>query len=304
MTKDAMQLQNRIDSGKNILIAEITPPKGGHPEPVRTAAKAFAGKVHALGISDNRDGVHMSALAAASIAAGEGVEPILHMVTRDSNRVALISQSLGAQALGVQNILCTSGTHQTLGNFKAAKNVFDIDSVQLLQTIGGLETNGAIVGEDGFEEAGPFCLGAVAAPFADPMEMQLIRLAKKVAAGAKYLVTQPVFDLDRFAVWWDEVKSRGINGNAAVVAGIRPLLNADEATAYAQKRPTPLIPDDVLARVTSAGDAAAQRAAGIALAVETIKHLTDAGVRGLEICVDGDTEAALEIIEKSGLEID
>ena len=146
MSKQATGLQERIASGKAILLAEISPPRGADPAPVRAAAKRYAGKVHALGVSDNRDRVAMSALAAASLVAAEGVEPILHVTTRDRNRIALVSEALGAQALGIRNLLCTSGTHQTLGRFRAARNVFDIDSVQLLQTYAGLASDGAAGG--------------------------------------------------------------------------------------------------------------------------------------------------------------
>ena len=135
-------LRERIESGKSILIAEVSPPASDDAAAVRAVADRYAGKVHALGVSDNRDRVCMSALAAASLVASGGVEPILHIVTRDRNRIALISECLGAQALGIRNILCTTGTHQTLGQFRAARNVFDIDSIQLLQTY-------ARLGEDG-----------------------------------------------------------------------------------------------------------------------------------------------------------
>ena len=172
-------------------------------------AKRFAGKVHALGISDNRDRVGMSALAAASLVAGQGVEPILHVTTRDRNRIALVSEVLGAQALGIRNILCTSGTHQTLGHFRAAKNVFDVDVIQLLQTCANLANDAALVGEEAIAGADGFCLGAVASPNADPLELQMIRLGKKVAAGAGFLVSQPVYDLERFDAWWDEVSRAG-----------------------------------------------------------------------------------------------
>ena len=123
--------QERLAATTPVLVAEMSPPQGADPAPVRAMAKRFMGKVHALGISDNRDSVRMAALAAASLVAGEGVEPILHVTTRDRNRIALVSEALGAQALGIRNLLCTSGTHQTLGRFRAAKNVYDIDSVQL-----------------------------------------------------------------------------------------------------------------------------------------------------------------------------
>ena len=303
MTENKSSLQARIGSGDPILIVEVTPPKGADPEPLRASARRYAGKVHAMGVSDNRNGMCMAALAAAGIIAAEGVEPILHAVTRDRNRVALIANALGAQALGILNILCTSGTHQTLGICPPAKNVFDIDSTQLIDTLASLGKGGSAVCQDPFEGVEPFCLGAVAAPFADPMELQVIRMAKKIAVGAQFLITQPVYDLDRFAAWWDLVAQRGLQDKAAIVAGIRPLLDAEEAKAYAASRPSPLVPRALLDRLASACDAGAQRAAGIEIAVETIKRISAMkGMRGFEIYAEGDEDAALEIIERSGLE--
>jgi len=293
MAEDKTNLQARIESGRPILVAEVSPPANSDPAPLREMAKCYAGKVHALGISDNRDGACMSALAAASLVSREGVEPISHVVTRDRNRIALISAGLGARALGIRNLLCTSGTHQRLGQQRAAKNVFDLDSVQLLQAYASLETNGS--------PAGPLCLGAVATPFADPMELQVMRLAKKVAAGARFLITQPVFDLDRFDAWWQEVTRRGIHQQVAILAGVRLLADAEQAKHYAQTRPVPMIPEAVLQRMASPAEKQAQRAAGIEIALQTIERLSALeGLRGFEICGGGDHEAAVEVIEKSG----
>jgi methylenetetrahydrofolate reductase (NADPH) len=303
MTGEKTGLGKRIDSGKAIVIAEIAPPKGGHAETVRACAKRYAGKVHALGVEDNRDGVRMAALAAASLVASEGVEPILHMVTRDRNRIALISEWLGAQALGVRNLLCTSGTYQTLGQCSQAKNVFDIDSIQLLQAISGLDSNGSVIGEECIEEAERVCLGATAAPYADPPELQIVRLTKKVNAGAKFLVTQPAFDLDRFETWWGEVKRRGLHEKVAILAGIQPLADAERARAYAAERPLPMIPDAILERLSSKIEKNAQHAEGIKIALETVEKLSRLdGLRGFSIRGDGDDKAAVEIIEKAGLE--
>ena len=135
-----------------------------------------------MGVSDNRDRVAMSALAAASLLKAEGLEPILHVTTRDRNRIALVSEALGAQALGIRNLLCTSGTHQTLGSFRAARNVYDIDAVQLLQTYAHLASDGGLVGESGLEGAGPFCLGAVASPDADPFDLATVAARQEDAS--------------------------------------------------------------------------------------------------------------------------
>src|SRR5271157_83922 len=159
MQQDKSNLQKRIESGKPIVMAEISPPASSDPAAVRSLVKGFGGKVHALGVSDNRDGVAMSAVAAAAIAVLENVEPILHMTTRDRNRTALVSDFLGARALGVRNMLCTSGTHQTLHPFRAAKNVFDIDATILLQSLHNLGKNASIVGEENIDGDASYCLG-------------------------------------------------------------------------------------------------------------------------------------------------
>jgi methylenetetrahydrofolate reductase (NADPH) len=294
--------QERIASGKRLLVAEISPPQGVDPAPVRETAKRFAGKVHALGVSDNREMVRMAALAAAALVAGEGIEPILHVTTRDRNRIALISEALGAQALGIRNVLCTSGSHQTLGRFRAAKNVYDIDSVQLVRAYAQLAADGSLVNEKAIEGAGPFCLGAVASPDADPLALQISRLAKKVQAGAAFLITQPIYDLERFHTWWKAVTERGIHEKVAILAGIEALPQNELAKASEGKRSLSRIPEATLHRISAASSPAGQRSAAIEVALETIKQLsTVPGLRGFGICCDGDSDAALEILDRSGL---
>lgn len=305
MAKEKTDLHRRIDSGQQILLAEVSPPPGGDPSPVREAAARYRGKVHALSVSDNRDRVSMSALAAASLVREAGVEPILHVVTRDRNRIALVSDYLGARALGIGNVLATSGTHQTLSRARAAKNVFDVDSIQLLRTYAGLAGDARLVGEKGLDGCGPVCLGGVASPYADPLELQMVRLAKKVDAGARFLITDPVFDLERFDRWWNEVTHRGIHERVAVLVGIRLLLDAEEARAFAARRPDPRVPGVLVERIAAEEGKPAQRAAGTAIAVETVERLSGTrGLRGFQICGAGDDEAALEVIEKSGMGID
>jgi methylenetetrahydrofolate reductase (NADPH) len=298
MPYEKSNLQKRIESGKQIILAEIAPPQSADGARVRAAAKSFSGKVHALGVCDNRDGVRMSALAAASIILSEGVEPVLHITTRDRNRTALISESLGAQAMGIKNVLCTSGTHQSLLPFHAAKNVYDIDATILLQSLKGLEKNASIVGEKSIDGHMPFCLGAVASPYADPIELQLPRLAQKIFAGAQFVITQPIFDFDRFGLWWKEVTNRGIPGKAAFIAGIKVLISGESAKAYAEKRPLPMVPEAMITRLASKSDAQGGRKEGIKIALETIEKLsTINGLRGFEIACDDDHEVALEILE-------
>jgi|WetSurMetagenome_2_1015567.scaffolds.fasta_scaffold03741_2 methylenetetrahydrofolate reductase (NADPH) len=297
MQPEKSNLQERIESGATIITAEISPPATSDASEVRAAVKAFAGKVHALGISDNRDGVAMSALAAAAISVSEKVEPILHMTTRDRNRTALVSDFLGARALGVRNILCTSGTHQTLLPFRTAKNVFDIDATILLQSLRDLGKNAAIVGEENIDGHTSYCLGAVASPFADPLELQLPRVAQKIFVGAQFIVTEPVFDLDRFGLWWKEVTKRGLHENTAFIAGIKILTSAEAAKKYIEKRPKPLVPEHYAERLVSKTDKAKCRTEGIAIAQEIIEKLSAIpGLRGFEIVCDEDHPAAFEVL--------
>lgn len=303
MAHDKTELQKRIESGKPLLLVELSPPASGDSAPLLAAAKHYAGKVHALGISDNRDGVRMSALAAARLVASEGFETILHLVTRDRNRIALLSECLGAQALGIRNILCTSGTHQTLGRSSGARNVYDLDAIQLLHALSDPAAGRALVGESGLNGASALFTGAVAAPFADPMPLQIARLGKKVRAGARFLITQPVFDLERFGAFWKEVTRAGLAEKVAIVAGIRLLADAESARAYAAARPRPMIPEaTVLGRLASKSGTSAQRQEGIEIAVETIRRLKALpGLRGFELRGDGDHDAVLAVMQKAGL---
>lgn len=295
------RLQSRLEAGKPALIAQVSPPANGNADEMRTLARGFAGKVHALGVLDNNRGVRMSALAAASLVAAEGVEPILHVATRDRNRIALDSDRLGAAALGIRNVLCTTGTHQTLGACRSARNVHDIDSVQLMQMYAPA-ADGPGAGGNGSNGAGAFCVGGVAAPFADPIELQVSRLAKKVRAGAKFLVTQPVFDLVRFAAWWQEVTRRGLDKQVAILAGVRVLTSSQGAAAYAQRRPVPRVPESLLQRLAAKTSPEAQRQEGIQIACETIQSLRAfKGLRGFDLSGEDDCFAALAVIEATGL---
>jgi methylenetetrahydrofolate reductase (NADPH) len=298
-TNAKRDLQERIESGSRILAAQISPPKSCDPAQVRALARRYCGKVHALGVTDNQNEVTMSALVASSLVASEGVEPILHVVTRDRNRIALISDCLGAQALGIRNILCTTGTHQTLGRYRSARNVFDIDSVHLLQVYAGLASDLSLVGEQGMNGNGSLCLGGVASPCADPMPLQVLRALKKVNAGARFLITQPIFDLNRFQAWWEEITRRGLHEKVAILAGIRVLADAEEARAHAARRPNPLVPEPLLERIASKSGGDGQRAEGVQIALEIMEQLSSVqGLRGFDISGAGD--GALEVIEKSG----
>jgi methylenetetrahydrofolate reductase (NADPH) len=144
----------------------------------------------------------------------------------------------------------------------------------------------------------------VASPYADPLEMQVMRLAKKAEAGAKFAITQPIFHLERFETWWSEVVRRGLHEKIAILAGIQPLTSAESAKTLVSRRPSPMIPDAILERLSSKTDEKAQRAEGVSIALQTMERLAEVeGLRGFDIRGDGDDDAAMEVIEKSGLEL-
>jgi methylenetetrahydrofolate reductase (NADPH) len=297
MSNEKSVLQKRIDSGKRIILAEIAPPASADAAQVKALAKMFAGKAHGIGVSDNREGVTMSALAAAALLIAEGIEPVLHMTTRDRNRAALIADFLGAGALGIQNVLCTSGSHQTLGTFHSSKNVYDIDATILLQTLKNLGKDASIVGEEKLNGSVAMCLGAVASPCADPLELQLPRLSQKIFVGAQFIVTQPVFDMERFTIWWNEVKNRDLHRKAAFIAGIKILIDPKSAGEYAAKRPLPMVTEAMLKRLGAVSGAEKCRKEGIAIALETINKLSAfEGIRGFEITCDQDPQAVVEVL--------
>ena len=240
-------LQQRITAGKPLLLAEISPPQGAIPPRCASWPAAAPGKFHAVGVSDNRDHVAMSALAAAALVAAEGVEPILHVVTRDRNRIALVSDALGAQALGIRNLLVHQRHARDARTVPRGEERFRRRSRPVARHVQPIwPQNGALVGEKGIAGAGPFCLGGVASPNADPLELQVLRMAKKVGNGARFLDHPPVFDLERFAAWWQEVTRHGLHEKAAIVAGIQPLADGQKAAELAAKRPRPRIPEAVL----------------------------------------------------------
>jgi len=301
MSSETGRLQQVLREGRLAVVAECLPPSRPDADAVRATAAALRGKVDAVGVADNRMEIMMSAVATAALLRAEGVEPIIHMTTRDRNRIALMSDVLGAQALGLRSFLCTSGDHQTLGRERASRNVFDLDSVQLLAVLDRLRRDGVLF-EDG-RKAGPcdLLLGATASPSAEPQEMQAIRLAKKVKAGADFVVTQPVFDADAFGRWLESLRPSGIAGKTAILAGILVPPSAARAREIREKVPGVEIPDAVIERLAKAA-VEKQRDEAIALAVELIGRLRRLdGVRGFYLMTEGDNAAAVAVIERAGL---
>ena len=268
--------------------------------PVAAAAltvdpKMFGG-VTAVNVGDNHYGVSMSSLAGSLALSQAGIEPVFQIITRDRNRIALQSDLLGAAYLGIKNVLCLTGFHQALIGCSESANVFDIDSIQLIDIIRKMN-GGRLL--DGTKIQGDFgmLVGAAANPNLKPLELNILRLGKKVAAGADFIQTQSVFDVDGFKVWLEAVRSEGLADRTAILAGVLPLRSAAHARELTDKHTDLVIPETIIERLTAAGDAGAQEQEGIKIAAEIIGKLKGLpGLRGVHILSGGSESKVSELL--------
>ncbi|HBL24744.1 MAG TPA: 5,10-methylenetetrahydrofolate reductase [Deltaproteobacteria bacterium] len=250
----------------------------------------------AVNAADNHYGVSMSSLAASAALRQAGIEPVFQIVTRDRNRIALQSDLLGAAYLGIRNVLCLSGFHQTLIGCGESANVFDIDSIQLIDIV--RKMNGGHL-SDGTKIQGDFAMliGAAANPDLKPLELNIIRLGKKIAAGADFIQTQAVFDVDNFKVWLKAVGDAGLAGKTAILAGVLPLKSAAQAVELTSTHTDFIIPETIINRLTAAGDAGAQEKEGVSIAAETINKLKGLpGLKGVHILSGGNESRVGELL--------
>jgi methylenetetrahydrofolate reductase (NADPH) len=204
------KLKEALEAGRFAVVAELKPPKGINVEGLLAPIKALQDKVQAFSVPDNEHAkMCLSALAACRLVKEAGGEPLLHLTCRDRNRLALESELLGAAALGIKNVLLVSGDYVTLGDHPDAKPVYDADSVQLLQIATGLMAGQDSAGQP-LEGSPDFYLGAVVIPEAEPREPQLVKFAKKVAAGAQIFITPAVFDLEKLRAFRQEISASGV----------------------------------------------------------------------------------------------
>ena len=295
-------LANAIESGDFILTAEYLPVAGIDSAIVESAAKSLGKSALALNVADNHYRVAMSSLAASVAVMKAGVEPVYQIVTRDRNRIALQSDLLGAASIGIKNVLCLSGYHQTLTGSPESANVFDIDSIQLVAAVRNMRDKGILI--DGTKIEGKFSMliGAVANPYITPLELNLIRLNKKVEAGADFIQTQAVFDIESFGRWLDAARSEGIVEKTAILAGVMPLESAAEAERLRDTYTDLHISDELIERLKAAGSKEAQKKEGIAICAEIIKKVKDMkGLRGIHILSGGKETVVPEILAASGL---
>nr|MDJ0916102.1 methylenetetrahydrofolate reductase [Desulfobacterales bacterium] len=224
------KLAKILAAGHLAVTSECGPPRGSDAEVITHKAELIKDHVDAINITDNQTSVtRLCSLASCIRLKLMGLEPVLQMVTRDRNRIALQSDILGAASFDIDNILCLSGDHQSFGDCAQGQNVHDLDSVQLLQTVRHMRDEGKFLGGDEIKRPPKMFIGAAANPFADPYEIRVPRLAKKVAAGAEFIQTQCIYNLDKFEQWMHEAHERGLTEKVAILAGLTPFKSAGMA---------------------------------------------------------------------------
>jgi methylenetetrahydrofolate reductase (NADPH) len=300
--KTSSHLEQVLVSGAFVVTAECGPPRGSDPEPIRRKGEVLRGVVDAVNVTDNQTAVvRMSSVAACVVLRQMGLHPILQMTTRDRNRLALQSDLLGAAALGLDTVLCLSGDHQRFGDHPGARNVHDIDSIQLVQAVRRMRDEGHLSNGQKLDHAPKFFIGAAANPFADPQHFRALRLAKKAAAGADFIQTQCVYDMPRFRAFMQTVVDQGLHEQLAILPGVMPLKSLGMARYVARAVPGMMVPDALVQRVADAGKANAA-AEGIKIAIETIHQLREIpGVRGVHIMAIEWEDGVREIVDGAGL---
>jgi len=291
--KPESKLTVKIDGNDFIFTAEYLPVAATE---LTIDPKIFGSGVTAINVADNHYGVSMSSLAASLALSRTGIEPVLQIITRDRNRIALQSDLLGAAYLGIKNVLCLSGFHQTLIGCGESANVYDVDSIQLIDIVKKMN-NGQLL--DGSKIQGNFnvLIGAAANPILKPLELNLLRLSKKVAAGADFIQTQAVFDVDQFKVWLEAVRNEGLADKTAILAGVLPLKSAAQAKELTDTHTDFVIPETIINRLTAAGGTEAQRKEGMKIAAEIINELKGlAGLKGVHILSGGNESSIRELL--------
>ncbi len=312
--KSGSRLERLLRAGEFVVTGELGPPQDADGDVIRKKAALLKGVVDAANITDNQTAiVRMSSIGAGTIVVQEGIEPIIQMTCRDRNRLAIQSDLLGAYALGMRNVLCLTGDHQSFGNHPTAKNVHDLDSVQLIQMVVKMRDEGKFECGDEMEEVEPrFFVGAAANPFGDPFEYRPLRLAKKVAAGVDFIQTQLIYNIERFAEYMQKVRELGLHEKVYILAGLGPLKSPGMARYMRDQVPGLDVPDIYVDRMTEAAKgidkddkkarAQAWRDEGMKITIEQIQQMRGIeGVAGVHVMAIEWEEAVKPIVEGAGL---
>lgn len=277
-------LEKVLKSGEFAFTGELGPPRGTDTEEVREKARFLKGNVDSVNITDNQTAVvRMSSWAASLLIIEEGLEPNYQMVCRDRNRLAMQGDILGASALGIRNMLCLSGDHQQFGDHPDAKGVFDLDSIQLIAMVKQMRDEGLFLSGGEIEDPPKMFIGAASNPFAEPFEWRVTRLAKKIEAGADFIQTQCIYNMERFREFMHVAHEEGLTEQVYILAGVTPMKSVGMARYMKTKVPGMDVPDEVIDRLKGVekGKVADE---GIKIACEQIEEFKELkGVHGVHM---------------------
>jgi methylenetetrahydrofolate reductase (NADPH) len=300
--KTESRLEKILAAGHLAVTSECGPPRGARPEEVIAKSKYLAGIVDAVNVTDNQTAmVRMSSLAASILIKQQGLNPLFQVTCRDRNRLAMQADIIGAYSFGIDTMLCLSGDHTKFGDHAMAMNVHDIDSIQMIQMVKDMRDKGIFQG--GAEIKGPpkMFIGAAANPFADPFELRVMRLAKKIAAGADFIQTQCIFNVEKFEKWMEGVREKGLHKKCYILAGVTPCKSLGAARYMASRVPGMDVPKAIVDRMASVPKEK-QAEEGVTICVETIERLKKVeGVAGFHIMAIEWEEKVEEICERAGL---
>jgi methylenetetrahydrofolate reductase (NADPH) len=300
--KSKGNLEKVLEGGHFAVTGELGPPTCADPEAIRTKAKYLVGNVDAVNVTDGQTAVvRMSSWAACILAKEAGLEPTVQMTCRDRNRIALQMDILGAAALGINNMLCLTGDHQMFGNHPMAKGVFDLDSIQLVKMVKEMRDEKKFqCGEEMAVEPRLY-IGAAANPFADPFEFRVLRLANKIAAGADFIQTQIIFNVDKFAKWMEGVRDKGLHERVKILAGVAPIKSIGAARYMQKKVPGMDVPEPIIERLKGVPKEEVSKQ-GIKVCVDIINQVREIpGVAGIHLMAIEWEEVVHEILETAGL---
>jgi methylenetetrahydrofolate reductase (NADPH) len=300
--KSNSRLEAVLSAGGFAVTAECGPPRGADAGSVIKKAELLKGFVDAANVTDNQTAmVRMSSMGASLHIKRAGLDPIMQMVCRDRNRIAMQSDILGAASHGIANLLCLSGDHQKFGDNPAAKNVFDLDSIQLIAMVKRMRDEELFMGGDKIKTAPKMFIGAAENPFAHPLAIRVPRLAKKIAAGADFIQTQCIFNLEQFKKWMKGVVDRGLHERTHILAGVTPFKSWRMAEYMATKVPGMDVPAAMVERMKAAPKEKSKET-GIEICLELIAQLKEIpGVKGVHLMAVEWEEIVPEIAKRAGL---
>jgi methylenetetrahydrofolate reductase (NADPH) len=301
--KTNSNLERILENGKFAVTAEIGPPKNADPEIIRRKARIMKGCIDAFNVTDGQTAVvRMASWAACLIGREEGIDPIVQMTCRDRNRIALQMDILGIAALGINNVLCLTGDYVTMGNHPSAKPVYDLDSIQLIKIIKGMRDDKRFQNGEKIDVEPRLYIGAVSNPFGGyPLWVDVIRLEKKVEAGADFIQTQCVFNLEKFEEWMKLVRQKKLHERIHILAGVTPLKSYRMAKYMSENVPGIEIPERILNRMSNVPKEQASEE-GINICVEIIEKLKEIeGVHGIHIMAIGWEEIVPELVKRAKL---